>query len=909
MTVGELVGYIDLEDQGFDRGLGQAEQRLRRLQSTTSSTTGRIESTVIDAFAKVADAIGDGMDPDEALADLARLVDGVDDTLTQVERRARDASDVIDEAIGDGAERGGGRFKKALSGAFDVAQAGLSGVMAVSKFATLGVAGLGLAALATAAAVAAIGGAITLGVAGLGVFLAANKQVKKEVAALGKEALTAFQKAAAPLRGPLLEGLERIQGKIKPFAKMLSGVFEKSAPLIEKAFDVALDVIDTLIERLPGIIDKGMPVAEFFLNTLGGAISGFFEFIDWGLGKIEEFKAAFNDSSTTLGGWAERIGGIVEQVKAFFGDVFSTVATWISENQGKITEWGAKLEEGWATASEAISSAIELITLLWEQFGDDILNALGILVDTFLGVWNGLWTTISGILDVAVGLLTGDMDRLKEGLEKIWNGLWEAVESILVGALDLIKNQIAAAWGFLESRTGVTWAMFKQAISDAIDNAISIIKGLPGQIKAGLGNIGTLLLQAGRDLIQGMINGIRAKAAELVTAAQGTVQSAVDGAKNLLGISSPSRVFEEIGKWTVAGLVRGLTDSKAQAVDVVTRMVDEIKTAFKSQPDVADGLIKFVQVGNDSLAALAKQREDLVARLAAAKEMAKKVAGDAAEWAALTGLKAEDFTGAGDMAGELSKKASAINNFANNINALAKRGLNKATIQQIIDAGVEKGATFAEMLVGSDGSEIKALNKAQAAVDKASKKLGKASADAMYDTGKKAGEGYLKGLQDSLKKLDKEMSKIVKALVAAIKKELKIKSPSQVMAEIGVNTMAGWIEGITSMAGAVVGAAQGVIGQAVSAAANGAASVAGSTPNLAGSNAVGNAGGQGGEGFSQKYGFAVGRGFGVMAEPMPAAGQGVNVNIDMSNSVVREEPDLDKIGNQVGFRILAAGLT
>jgi hypothetical protein len=42
---------------------------------------------------------------------------------------------------------------------------------------------------------------------------------------------------------------------------------------------------------------------------------------------------------------------------------------------------------------------------------------------------------------------------------------------------------------------------------------------------------------------------------------------------------------------------------------------------------------------------------------------------------------------------------------------------------------------------------------------------------------------------------------------------------------------------------------------------------------------------------------------------MPAAGQGVNVNIDMSNSVVREEPDLDKIGNQVGFRILAAGLT
>ncbi|WP_113699187.1 phage tail protein [Nonomuraea lactucae] len=557
MTVGELVGYIDLEDKGFDRGLVRAEGRLRRLESTTSSTTGSIESTVATAFTRVADAIGEGMDPDEALSDLARLVDGVEDALDGVEKKVRDSGDVISDGIGDGAERGGSRFKNALSGAFDVAQAGLGGVMAFSKVATLGVVGLGVAALATAAAVAAIGGAITLGVLQLGVFLAANKQVKKEVESLGKTALKAFREAAEPLRGPLLEGLQRIEGKIKPFAAMLGKVFVEVAPLIETAFDVAINVIDTLIETLPTIVEHGKPVAEFFLTTLGGAISKFFEFIAWGLTKIEAFKTAWNDSSTTLGAWAECIGEIFTKVKTFFSEVFETVAQWISDNQGKISEWGAKLEEGWNHMSEAIKSAIDVVSALWSEFGDDILNALSILVDTFLGVWNGFWQTVKGILDVAAGLLTGDWQRLKSGLESIWKGLWEIVKSILTGALGLIQNQIKAAWDFVQNATGVSWEQIKKRVSDGIANVVAYVKSMPDRIKTGLGNLGALLAQAGQDLINGLINGIRAKAAQAIEAAKGVVRDAVQGAKNLLGIKSPSRVFHEIGVQTMQGMANG----------------------------------------------------------------------------------------------------------------------------------------------------------------------------------------------------------------------------------------------------------------------------------------------------------------------------------------------------------------
>ncbi|MFI6909876.1 hypothetical protein ACIBKY_52050 [Nonomuraea sp. NPDC050394] len=951
MTVGELVGYIDVEDRPFHRSIDSVERKFHRLDSAVSSTSGSIESTVASAFARVADAIGDGMDPDEALADLAQLVDGVEDALKATEREARrggrrtgmaltdelgdalaaaeDVAGVAGEragdafvrgadgrlrdgrgrfvaegknlfdGLGDGAERNGSRITSSLGSAFDVAQAGVAGVLGVSKFATVAVVGLGVAALATAAAVAAIGGALTLGVVGLGAFLAANKEVKKELTDLGKSALEVFQKAAAPLRGPILDGLERLQGKILPLGDMLAEVFRKSAPLITKAFDVALDVIDNLIDKLPGIVERGMPVAEFFLNTLGGAVSGFFNFIAWGLVKIEEFKAAWNDSGTTLGAWAARVGEIVAQVKAFFGDVFATVQQWIGDNQGKISEWGASLESGWKTASDAISSAVELISLLWDEFGDDILDQLANLVDTFLGIWNGLWQTIGGILETAIGLFTGDWDRAAKGLEKIWDGLWKIVESILVGAVKSIGNQMLAAWEYVTGITNLSWSKVTKTISDAVKLAVTYVKSIPDKIKAGLGNLGALLVQAGRDLINGLVNGIKATASQAVDAAKGVVKSAVDGAKNLLGISSPSRVFAEIGRWTVEGLIQGLTSEEGRAVDTVKRMVDQIKAAFASMPETKDHLLAFVTKGNDSLAKLADQREALVKRLAEAKEYAKQVAGDAAEWASITGLSEEELN-SGDFSGALKSRAQQIKDFANDIKRLAERGLNKTTLKQIIDAGVEGGGSLAEMLVGADGSEIKAINRAQKQIDNMSKQLGKSGADALYDVGKKAGDGYLKGLQDSLKKIDAEMTKIVKALVSAIKRELKIKSPSQVMADVGLDTMAGLALGITAGGPQAISAITGVATQiATQAAGSLGRMVSGMQPGGPVDASVATAGG--------RVGGSAGTGLdGVSQGPPPASG--VTVNVNMAGANFPELADTYRIGSDIGFNVMAQGL-
>ena len=53
----------------------------------------------------------------------------------------------------------------------------------------------------------------------------------------------------------------------------------------------------------------------------------------------------------------------------------------------------------------------------------------------------------------------------------------------------------------------------------------------------------------GERMMEGLGNGIKNAASKVVDKAKGVVNDAIDGAKKLLGIKSPSRVFKKIGMY------------------------------------------------------------------------------------------------------------------------------------------------------------------------------------------------------------------------------------------------------------------------------------------------------------------------------------------------------------------------
>ncbi|MFB4276038.1 hypothetical protein ACBJ59_12140 [Nonomuraea sp. MTCD27] len=85
MDVGTLVGYIDLDDKGFDRGVSKVEGGLRKLETATTASTGRMESGVSRGF--------------------DRLLGGVERTLGSVEQQAGKSGQASGSAFTSGLDR------------------------------------------------------------------------------------------------------------------------------------------------------------------------------------------------------------------------------------------------------------------------------------------------------------------------------------------------------------------------------------------------------------------------------------------------------------------------------------------------------------------------------------------------------------------------------------------------------------------------------------------------------------------------------------------------------------------------------------------------------------------------------------------------------------------------------------
>jgi hypothetical protein len=110
--------------------------------------------------------------------------------------------------------------------------------------------------------------------------------------------------------------------------------------------------------------------------------------------------------------------------------------------------------------------------------------------------------------------------------------------------------------------------------------------------------------------------------------------------------------------------------------------------------------------------------------------------------------------------------------------------------------GPEAGYAYASALVGADKGTFKQINSMQEQINDASTSLGRRGADHLYDAGKNASKGFLKGLESQQKDLEKLMENIAKAMQKSLKKALGISSPAKKLIPDGINTARGVAVGV-----------------------------------------------------------------------------------------------------------------
>lgn len=223
----------------------------------------------------------------------------------------------------------------------------------------------------------------------------------------------------------------------------------------------------------------------------------------------------------------------------------------------------------WALIIAGVIALVAIIIANWDTIKGWLLAAWNWIKEAAETVWNAIkqffidwWPYILGIFTGGIGLIVGLIIKHWDSIKAWIINLWNTIKQFFV---DLWNNIYNAVVNFLTRFVQFWVNAFNDArntVTTWVNNVVQFFRDLPGNIMNAIGNLGSLLVNAGRDLIQGMINGVKQMAGNIANAAKDVVKNAINAAKSALGISSPSKVFYEIGTDTTAGLENALVAGK-----------------------------------------------------------------------------------------------------------------------------------------------------------------------------------------------------------------------------------------------------------------------------------------------------------------------------------------------------------
>lgn len=272
-----------------------------------------------------------------------------------------------------------------------------------------------------------------------------------------------------------------------------------------------------------------------------------------------------------------------------------------------------------------------------------------------------------------------------------------------------------------------------------------------------------------------------------------------------VGGTTNSTAQQNAGASLLASLTASMMSSTSKVSSFFKTLNTDIRKFLKGGTETA--MLRWSKRMQTAMEGLTAKSTALTDKIKAAKDFASSTTDSAKSYASVTGL---DFGGhaitAGGAAVRLGARLTTLSNFAASIKTLAKRGLSKTMLRQIIEGGPEQAGQLAAALASASGSDISRLNTVQGQIDKAATGLGQTSANALYDSGKKAGQGFLSGLLGQQGELEKAMTKLAASIAKTLKKELKIHSPSLVTKDLGLRTSQGVAVGLVAGVPAVRGA-------------------------------------------------------------------------------------------------------
>lgn len=360
--------------------------------------------------------------------------------------------------------------------------------------------------------------------------------------------------------------------------------------IIPRVGQIMTTLGQTVADYAPGV---GLYLRNALINVLPEAVQGpmrdAFAGVDKVVGKLE---SVFNDNLKPAADAAD--------------SVFSAVSSGVKTFSDNVNELILPAIETLSPAFNDFFGAIEyaqpLLTFLADLIGVALAAAISTAIKVFSAIveviafvvtgFQQLYEDISGFVTGVVQFFTVDLPNAINALVQwfaqlpgnIAAFLSMVISSVVAWVANMAANAVNAGSrfisgiaGFLSALPGNVASWLAGVISTVIgwvsqfaSNATSAASQFASNLINGLASIPGQVTSIGSNIIQGMVNGVTGAAGRLIDSVKGAVDDAINAAKNLLGIHSPSRVFRKIGQYTMQGAALGVDDD----ADVLLRSTD-----------------------------------------------------------------------------------------------------------------------------------------------------------------------------------------------------------------------------------------------------------------------------------------------------------------------------------------------
>lgn len=465
------------------------------------------------------------------------------------------------------------------------------------------------------------------------------------------------------------------------------------------------------------------------------------------------------------------------------------------------------LVTGFQNAASTIATTAQNIVTNVQSMMTSIISAISSQVQSIIGnfqtIMSGILSAITSQAGNIVGAITNIMSQFVSAISSHAGAALSAMSSIMTSIGSAISGAAGAIVGAIQS----VMSQFVSAISSAGSAAIGAMRSVVSGITSAASSAASSMYSAGVNIVQGLANGISAMAGTAIAAAQSIASQVSAVVQSALRISSPSKVFEEIGEYVVLGFVQGIGDKLRLVDDSGQDISDTIVNSMSGLGSVSNSdnaLESFVESFGVMLDTINTM---IVSKTPSIVSSANSLGGNLVQgfvqgirdnFSLLKGvgqnISGTVLEGISNLGADISKSnenstgaVTAMTTMMDTINAMivTKSPEIIASMQYLMDG----------ILSVVDKTGIK-MNDLFVSILNDCERYIRAQHNSFYSAGRFLVEGLAQAIRDYTPIAVAAARALAAAVAAASEGELGISSPSRVFMEIGKNTVLGFVSGV-----------------------------------------------------------------------------------------------------------------